>query len=197
MVHVPLIQRLAQLHADLLLAQMPQQQLQPLQLAFNSWLVVSQQDRDVLIPLELAHHIQEHPQHAHHISEQILIVKELELLQQLARPDCAQTQPQQQILMLLVPPFKMDVLPQELVALHHWGHVQDIKEPQQHAYNISEVTVIALHHQLKLLQQHVWQKHAQMPQQLIQQIPHANHFHSIVSQMEQDVFYQQLAKLQL
>ena len=147
--------------------------------------------------LDLAHHTQEHQQHAHLTSEQILIVKELELPQQLAQQDFAQMQPQQQILMLLVLPFKMDVLQQVLDALHHWDHVQDIRELPLHAYNISEVTVIALPHQHKLPQLPVSPKCAQMLQQLTHQILHANHFHSIVSLQAQDVFYQQLAKPQL
>ena len=96
---------------------------------------------------------------------------------------------QRQILMLLVLPFKMDVLLQELGVLHHWELAQDIKELQHHAYHMSEVTVIALLHQHKLPQVPVLPKCAQMLLQPIQQIQHANHFHSIVSQMVQDVFY--------
>ena len=173
---------------------MPQHQLQPQQLAYNFWLDVSPQAKAVLIPLELAHHIQELQPHAHLTLEQILIVKELELLQQLVQQDYAQTQPQQQILTLLVLLSRMDVLQQEPDAQHHWDLVQDIKALQQHAYNILEATVIAQPHQHKLQQLPVLLKYAQMPQQLIHQIPHANHSHSIVSQLVQDAFYQQLAK---
>ena len=81
--------------------------------------------------------------------------------------------------------------------LHHWELARDIKELQHHAYHMSEVMVTALLHQHKLPQVPVSPKYAQMPQQPIQQILHVNNFHSIVSQMVQDVFYQQLAKLQL
>ena len=148
------------------------------------------------MPLDLAHLILEHQQHAHLTSEQILIVKEQELLQQLAQLDFAQMPLQQQILMLLVLPFKMDVLLQVLDAPHHWELAQDIKELPLHAYNMLEVTVTALLLQHKLHQVPVLPKYAQMPQQPIQQILHAKHFHSIVSQMVQDVFYRLHAKHQ-